>query len=312
MNLKYIFSVVASFIPIGLTFSKTSSDSCDVISQDKIDCGYVGITQTECEQSNCCWSSVTNTETSSPWCYKPVNTCFNPLEYMQEPFDSNQMELINGYFNANLNIQNLGGIAAAPDPDTPGGSYYYHWVRDGALAMRSLQETREFDDYEPILKSYTQWVLRTQNAVPYNKLDTRIEPKFELPYGEVYTGGWCRPQTDGPGLEATALIMFANSLIADNQMDWVREYLWTGDSSKYNGGAIKYDLDWIASGGYEQLSCDLWEEITDTDFFWNKITMKKALISGYKFSIQQMGDIETAYTYYKAMKTINETLYQTH
>jgi hypothetical protein len=33
----------------------------------------------------------------------------------------------------------------------------------------------------------------------------RIEPKFEIPSGEPYTGGWCRPQTDGPALRAMAL-----------------------------------------------------------------------------------------------------------
>ena len=32
---------------------------------------------------------------------------------------------------------------AAPDTDTPGGSYYYHWERDGALTMRALQESTD-------------------------------------------------------------------------------------------------------------------------------------------------------------------------
>jgi glucoamylase len=35
------------------------------------------------------------------------------------------------YFLQNINIGGQGGIVAAPDYDTPGGSYYYHWMRDG-------------------------------------------------------------------------------------------------------------------------------------------------------------------------------------
>lgn len=316
MNLKYIFSLVASVLPIAQfaqsigksAGSDTSSDTCEILDQDKTDCGYIGITQSECETKSCCWSESANP--SIPWCYNKVNLCYKPLEQMQEPFGPDEMTLINGYFDENINIRGLGGVAASPDPNTPGGSYYYHWARDGALSMRSILESRDFVDYESTLKSYTQWVLNTHDAVPYNKIDTRIEPKFELPYGEVYTGGWCRPQTDGPGLQAITLIKFANQLIANNQSDWVWQYLWTGDSNKSHGGAIKYDLDWIVNG-FNSSSCDLWEEITDGDFFWNRITMKKALILGYKFALG-MNDIESAYTYYKTMKEINETLYQTH
>lgn len=50
----------------------------------------------------------------------------------------------------------------------------------------------------------------------------RINPKFELPNGEVYVGGWCRPQTDGPGLTAGALIQFANNLLDNGQTSYVK------------------------------------------------------------------------------------------
>ncbi len=313
MNIKYIFSLVASLLPIAQSIGKTISsdtlsDTCDTLDQDKTDCGYVGITQSECEQKSCCWAESSSPQT--PWCFNKQVSCYKPQDQMQEPFSSDEMELINSYFDNNINIQGRGGVAASPDPNTPGGSYYYHWTRDGALSMRSILESRDFVDYEQTLKSYGQWVLNTHDAIPYNKLDTRIEPKFELPYGEVYTGGWCRPQTDGPGLQATSLITFAEQLIANNQSDWVRQYLWTGNDNIYHGGAIKYDLDWIVTG-FDSDTCDLWEEITDPDFFWNRVTMKKALIRGYQFAMK-MNDIESAYNYYKTMKEINETLYGTH
>lgn len=43
------------------------------------------------------------------------------------------------------------------------------------------------------MKAYVQWVLRVQNEPDPNGIDVRIEPKFFLPDGGVYTGGWCRP-----------------------------------------------------------------------------------------------------------------------
>ena len=97
-----------------------------------------------------------------------------------------------GYFLANINIDGKGGIVAAPDYDTPGGSYYYHWMRDGALTMRSLQETNpgNFSDIESIVKSYAQWVLKVQNEADPNSQDVRTEPKFMLPNGEVFSGSW--------------------------------------------------------------------------------------------------------------------------
>jgi len=216
------------------------------------------------------------------------------------------------YFVDNINIDNQGGVVAAPDHDTPGGDYYYHWMRDGALTMRCLQETNSgaFSAVEDTVKAYAQWVLRAQNQTDPNDQDVRTEPKFELPDGEVFSDPWCRPQNDGPGLRATALILAANSLIADGQSDYVKQYLWTGDSSKYNGGAIKFDLDYVVEG-YDSSTCDLWEEIRDPDFFWNRATMKKAMLVGASFA-DQMGDADSAATYTATMTEINSTLYSAH
>jgi len=106
------------------------------------------------------------------------------------------------FFTANINIQGKGGIVAAPDYNTPGGSYYYHWMRDGALTMRCFQETNpsDFASIESTVKTYIQWVLHNQNEADPNGIDVRTEPKFELPNGEVFSAAWCRPQNDGPGL----------------------------------------------------------------------------------------------------------------
>jgi glucoamylase len=82
---------------------------------------------------------------------------------------------------------------------------------------------------------------------------------------------------------ATALILAADSLISQGQSDYVKQYLWTGNSNSYNGGAIKFDLDYIVDN-YGSNTCDLWEEIRDADLFWNRFTMKKAMIVGASFA----------------------------
>jgi len=52
-------------------------------------------------------------------------------------FDQTFYDKMYTFFDANINIQGKGGIVAAPDYSTPGGSYYYHWMRDAALTMRT-------------------------------------------------------------------------------------------------------------------------------------------------------------------------------
>lgn len=78
--------------------------------------------------------------------------------------------------------------------------------------------------------------------------------------------------------------MAANSLLADGQTDYVKSNLWTGNAGdSLHGGAIKYDLDYVVTG-WDSNTCDLWEEVRDPDFFWNRITMKKAMIVGAEFA----------------------------
>lgn len=101
----------------------------------------------------------------------------------------------------------------------------------------------------------------------------------------------------------------AESLMAAGESDFVKQYLWTGSSS-LNGGAIKYDLDYVVED-YASNTCDLWEEIRDPDLFWNRVTMKKAMILGAAFATK-MGDSVSAGKYMTTMAAINSTLYQSH
>jgi len=88
-------------------------------------------------------------------------------------------------FDANIDIQGKGGVVAAPDYSTPGGSYYYHWMRDGALTMRTYMEINNFElsKIEKKMKSYVNWVRNVQGKTDPQGYDVRINPKFELPNG---------------------------------------------------------------------------------------------------------------------------------
>ena len=78
------------------------------------------------------------TLTDTPWCYykKDANLCSAaPSWNATDPgfTDDFIAEMVKN-FEANLNIQGSGAVVAAPDYNTPAGSYYYHWMRDGALS----------------------------------------------------------------------------------------------------------------------------------------------------------------------------------
>ena len=78
---------------------------------------------------------------------------------------------------------------------------YVGWVQ-------KVQEIRRIK----INVSFIHWIrcihlkiIQVQQKEDPNGIDVRVEPKFTIPDGEPYTGGWCRPQTDGPALRAMAL-----------------------------------------------------------------------------------------------------------
>ena len=72
------------------------------------------------------------------------------------------------------------------------------------------------------MQNWVQWILKIQGESDPNGIDIRTEPKYNLPNGDVFTGGWCRPQNDGPGLDGITLILYANELIKNGQSSYVK------------------------------------------------------------------------------------------
>lgn len=256
------------------------------------DCGYVGITQNECIMKQCCWQPTTD---QSAFCTYPVQIEYSNYYYPYyndiEPFSDNEIDIFFNYFLKNIDIDRTGAITASPDLNTPGGSYFYHWARDGALTMNTLQSFTNNTFSIKYAKDYLLWLQNIQSKKDPNGIDIRIEPKYEIPSGYAYTGPWCRPQNDGPGLQAIALINSGLPI----------EETWS---------TIKYNLDYILYG-YSSDTCDLWEEIVSSDFFWNKVTMAKALSLGAKLADKMGYKIDYENWIYMS-KQIKENLYNSH
>lgn len=154
-------------------------------------------------------------------------------------------------------------------------------------------EVNDFDltKIDENMQSYVNWVSRVHAEKSPNNIDVRGEVKFNLPEGDVFTGSWCRPQNDGPGLRALTLTLYANTLMKNGKTDYVKENLWTGDMNKLNGGHIKYDLDYVVDN-WTQASCDLWEEIRVDDLFWNRLSSRHALKLGAALA-ESLGDTDS-------------------
>lgn len=179
-------------ITLAVLLVAAASQQCEMSESLRTDCGYMGINQALCEAKGCCWkptNSLSQEDNGTPWCFFPAgqNPCAN-ISFSWtggQGFDSSFYNKMYALFDANIDIQGKGGIVAAPDHSTPGGSYYYHWMRDAALTMRTYLEINDFDlsKVEKKMKSYVNWVTKVQKETDPQGFDVRINPKFELPNG---------------------------------------------------------------------------------------------------------------------------------
>merc|ERR1711963_489236 len=249
------------------------SGRCGIADEDKLDCGTIETGEAACEAAGCCWHAVDPNPANAPWCYYSTDyhdPCGNLTWTEDGPgFTDEFYNLMLTKYQANLNIDGSGAVVAAPDKATPGGSYYYHWMRDAGLSIKAWLDINDNDleKVEEILTAYAGWVKRVQGKTDPNDIDVRIEPKFEIPSGDPYTGGWCRPQTDGPALRAMALSKWGMVLNNAGQSDQAKRDVWP---------LIKFDMEWVLDNWGSE-GCDLWEEVRSNDFYFNR--------AGYIYSL---------------------------
>ncbi len=190
-----------------------------------------------------------------------------------------------------------GFIIAAPSKSYP--NYYFHWVRDAALVMSSLQETLSAEKFKPMVEDYINLVSHHQNV---SKLTNQGEPKFN-PDGTSFTGPWGRPQNDGPALRVITLAQYALKLIDQGEIEFVKKHLY--NPSLPARTVLKVDLEYT-SHHFQEDDFDLWEEIKGTHFY-TKMAQRKALLMGSKVA-KLMGDEAAATWYFAKAQDLNAKL----
>lgn len=266
-----------------------TSGGCDISDGDRQDCGQMGTTQGECEGKGCCWRPAQYSIglKDTPWCYQPDGgsgptdppsgdcSSFN-WDASDPGFTDSFYETMKANYRANLNVEGCGAVVAAPDGNTPGGSYYYHWMRDAGLSIKTWLDVNDndHDAVSEVLDAYAGWVAKVQQKNDPNGIDVRVEPKFTIPDGEPYTGGWCRPQTDGPALRAMALSKWGMLMVKHNRKAEALGDVWP---------QVSFDMEWVVDN-WRQSGCDLWEEFTSDDFYWNRMAYVYSLNAAADFA----------------------------
>lgn len=150
---------------------------------------------------------------------------------------------------------------------------WYTWTRDAALTYKALVERfiagdtslrGKIDQYVSS-QAYLQGVSNPSGGPDSGGLG---EPKFHVDR-TAFTGDWGRPQRDGPPLRATALILYANWLIANDGQTQAADTVWP---------VIAKDLAYTVRY-WNQTGFDLWEEINGSSFFTLSAT-HRALVEG--------------------------------
>ncbi|KAH7107607.1 glucoamylase [Auriculariales sp. MPI-PUGE-AT-0066] len=152
-----------------------------------------------------------------------------------------------------------GVVIASPSKTDP--DYVYTWARDSALVFKGLIDryvAGRDTDRLPLIQQYVTSQSHLQNLDNPSGAANGLglgEPKFNIDES-AFTGGWGRPQRDGPALRATALITLANYLLSSNP-SYVTGTLWP---------MITLDLRYVAAY-WNTTGFDLWEEISSSSFF---------------------------------------------
>jgi glucoamylase len=182
-----------------------------------------------------------------------------------------------------------GMVVASPSRTNP--NYFFDWVRDTALTMRSLIDYYELTKNPKIKKMIFTWIQaesRRQNTPAISGLG---EPKYNID-GSGFTGPWGRPQNDGPALRAIAMIKFARLLLASGESDYVVKNLYHGVLPA--DSVIKKDLEYTAHH-WQEPSFDLWEEEKGMHFY-TLLAQHTALQEGAKLA-QELSDSGAAVFY---------------
>lgn len=97
-----------------------------------------------------------------PWCYQNTPNKCDKLNFKGEQpgYDKSWYEGMYKNFNEQIGVSGTGAVEASPDHGTAGGDYFFDWMRDGSLTMRTYIELNN-GDYSAIkdkMSKYLDWV----------------------------------------------------------------------------------------------------------------------------------------------------------
>mmetsp|Transcript_22833 Transcript_22833/g.42618 ORF Transcript_22833/g.42618 Transcript_22833/m.42618 type:complete len:637 (+) Transcript_22833:11-1921(+) len=225
------------------------------------------------------------------------------------------------------------GVGGTPDDWCP--NYQYSWLRDQALVMSTVMDkyatspagSDDSAKYEEILKGYAsnahQVYDMNDNPLWFNSEGrpwSHAEAKYEL-NGQMYTGGWCSPQNDGPALRSVVLMRFANRYTELHPSDtsYVRENLYSNSTDVGVKNPIKRDLEFLFNkpqlvatnpdrytGYWDSDNCEPWEEVSGKHFY-NRLMARRAMVRGAEFATAQ-GDAGAGDAYASAIADITSAV----
>ncbi|KIM75770.1 carbohydrate-binding module family 20 protein [Piloderma croceum F 1598] len=171
-----------------------------------------------------------------------------------------------------------GIVIASPSKSNP--DYFYTWTRDSSLVFKALIDQYTLGiDTSPSLRTLIDHFVNAEATLqqvnnPSGTVSTGGlgEPKFNVDE-TAFTDPWGRPQRDGSALRSTALITYANYLLANDNSSYVTSTLWP---------ILKLDLDYI-SQNWNETTFDLWEEVSSSSFFTTAV-QHRALREGTKLA----------------------------
>lgn len=172
-----------------------------------------------------------------------------------------------------------GLVIASPSKSDP--DYWYTWTRDSALVFKAIIE-RFTNEYDAGLQSLIQQYIVSQAKLqvvsnPSGSFSDGTglgEAKFNVDMS-AFTGGWGRPQRDGPALRATALIGYAKWLVNNGYSSTATNVVWP---------VIRNDLAYVTQY-WNKTGFDLWEEVNGSSFFTIAASYR-ALVEGSVLATQ--------------------------
>lgn len=195
-----------------------------------------------------------------------------------------------------------GMVVASPSRENP--NYYFDWVRDTSLTMRTLVDYFERTRDQKIKQMLFTWIESETQRQNRPALGGLGEPKYNID-GSGYAGPWGRPQNDGPALRALAMIKFGRLLMDEGNRDFVQRKLYSGVLPATL--PVKKDLEYTAHHWRDQ-SFDLWEEEKGMHFY-TLLTQHTALQEGSKFAFE-LGDTGAASFYAEQAKLAGDYIRQ--